>query len=361
MSSRTKAAVESALVIAALLVAAPPSAHAADAPAAPAGTPAGAAAAPPGDTSQSSPIIVTVPEPKYVAPTRRDKIGRIWAPVFINGKGPFRLVLDSGASSSGITAPVAQALGLSPDPEHKVLLRGIVGATPVPVVNVQSFDVGDVNRGKLRLPIMPDALGGADGILGTDRMEGQRIVIEFHHDLITIERSQNQRAPAGYVTIPFKLANDQLVVTNAAIGNVRAQAVIDTGAQVTIANLALRRALKTGGDYRASTASENAQKTGTRINRPDQIQDETNATQTVDSAETPPIFLGTGQRNGTLKISTDRMNFGDMNVFEHWQMTAEPAMLVGMDTLGRLDILIIDYRRHELQMHVDNAEAPPVP
>ncbi|MGH8223690.1 MAG: peptidase A2A, partial [Woeseiaceae bacterium] len=42
-------------------------------------------------------LAVTAPEPRFVAPTRRDKIGRIWAPVLINGQGPFRLVLDTGA------------------------------------------------------------------------------------------------------------------------------------------------------------------------------------------------------------------------------------------------------------------------
>src|SRR6185436_12725945 len=38
-------------------------------------------------------VIVEAAQPRYVAPTLRDSIGRIWAPVFINGKGPFRLVL----------------------------------------------------------------------------------------------------------------------------------------------------------------------------------------------------------------------------------------------------------------------------
>ena len=46
---------------------------------------------------------------------RRDQIGRIWAPVFINGRGPFRLVLDTGATSSGVTAMVALALGIPTD------------------------------------------------------------------------------------------------------------------------------------------------------------------------------------------------------------------------------------------------------
>ncbi len=33
-------------------------------------------------------VLVSAPEPRYVAPTTRDHIGRIWAPVNINGKGP---------------------------------------------------------------------------------------------------------------------------------------------------------------------------------------------------------------------------------------------------------------------------------
>src|ERR1700693_2008691 len=56
-------------------------------------------------------VQITAPEPRYVAPTRRDRIGRISAPVMINGQGPFRLVLGTGASHSGITARVAQTLG----------------------------------------------------------------------------------------------------------------------------------------------------------------------------------------------------------------------------------------------------------
>jgi hypothetical protein len=58
-------------------------------------------------------VVVEANEPKYVAPTLRDRIGRIWAPVLINGKGPFRLVLDTGASHSAIISRVADALGVS--------------------------------------------------------------------------------------------------------------------------------------------------------------------------------------------------------------------------------------------------------
>jgi hypothetical protein len=44
----------------------------------------------------------------------------------------------------------------------------------------------------------------------------------------------------------------------------------------------------------------------------------------------------------------------DMYIFQHWKMTSEPAVLIGMDVLGLLDTLIIDYRRKELQIRTRN-------
>ena len=66
----------------------------------------GQASAPAAVTPEATPadeiqeIVITAPEARYVSPTRRDRIGRIWAPVYINNQGPFRLVLDTGASRS---------------------------------------------------------------------------------------------------------------------------------------------------------------------------------------------------------------------------------------------------------------------
>src|SRR6202022_5073733 len=79
-------------------------------------------------------IMVEAPEPRYVSPTRRDQIGRIWAPVMINGRGPFRLVLDTGASHSAITALVALALGIPTDRSPPVTLRGVTGSATVPPI-----------------------------------------------------------------------------------------------------------------------------------------------------------------------------------------------------------------------------------
>ena len=305
-------------------------------PAAPA-TPISSQAA---DSGALEPIIISAPEPRFVAPTRRDRIGRIWAPVMINDKGFFLRVRDSGASSSGITAHVAQALGLSLDGTRRVLLRGVVGEANVPVVRVSSFSAGDLSFRTKDLAIVTDALGGADGILGTDGMSSQRILIDFHHDLITIARSHDQPAPAGYITIPFHLMRHRLIEVEAYVGNVRAQAIIDTGGQTTIANLALRAALARSAEIKA---------------QPDSIEDVTKATQAADRADAPPIMIGTLRPNQTVRLRNDRMTFGDMHIFQHWDMTDDPAMLIGMDALGHLDVLIIYYRRHELQISLNGS------
>jgi len=314
---------------------------------APASAP-GAPSAPSDGTSQSDAdaakaalgtVTVEAPEPRFVAPTRRDRIGRIWAPVFINGKGPFRLALDSCADTSGITKRVAQALGLPGDGARLVRLRGGIGSTTVPMVPISSFNVGDVSLGHTELPIVPDALGGADGVLGTSRMDGRRIMIDFHHDLITITRSHNQRAPEGYLTVPFKVERPELIVLDVYIGSVRAKAIIDTGGQVSIANLALRDALE--------------RKRREQEKQVDRIQDVTKASMAADSANSPPIQIQVPNNDKTIQISNDRLTFANMAIFERWKLMNEPAILIGMNTLGQLDILVIDYQRKELQIRMN--------
>jgi len=100
-------------------------------------------------------VMVEAREPRYVSPTRRDQIGRIWAPVLINGRGPFRLVLDTGASHSAITALVALALGIPTDRSPPVILRGVTGFATVPTIRVDTLSVGDVAVDQPILPSCP--------------------------------------------------------------------------------------------------------------------------------------------------------------------------------------------------------------
>jgi predicted aspartyl protease len=276
-------------------------------------------------------IAVTAAEPRFVAPTRRDRIGRIWAPVSVNGKGPFRLVLDTGASHSALTAQVAQALGIALDPSRTVTLRGATGSVEVPFVPVETLEFGDLLVEPKHLPIVPDALGGAEGVLGTDGLAGKRIHISFRQDSITIIRSKNERAESGFSTIPVRFMRGRLLVVDAYLGGVPVKAVIDTGGQATLGNEALRVAL---AEHRKKYDVVN----------PDRVTGATLDVQTGNRVPTPSLVLG------DIRVRNPAMTFADFAIFDHWKLKDEPAMLVGMDVLGLLDTLIIDYRRKELQV-----------
>jgi hypothetical protein len=307
----------------------------------PRAAPGTAQALPPPASAQPAPIsedaienladvMVEAPEPRYVAPTMRDQIGRIWAPVRINGRGPFRLVLDTGASSSGVTAMVAVALGLSTTDSPPVLLRGVTGEATVPTIRVDTLSVGDLAVDSPLLPIVPDALGGAQGVLGSEGLKNKRIFIDFRHDKIVITYSRDEHSPHGFYTVPFRLVRGQLIVIDAMVGPVHTHAVLDTGGQTTIGNVALRNALN----------EHNFSYHG----RPDRIIGATLDEQRGEIIEAPAIAMG------QIAIRDSGVTFADLYIFKHWKMLNEPALMIGMDALGTLDTLIIDYRRKELQI-----------
>jgi len=268
------------------------------------------------------------PEPQFVAPTKRDRIGRIWAPVLINGKGPFRLVLDTGATHSALTAEAAEALGLPQSATEQMVLHGVTGSATVPTILAEHMVVGDLDLTSQRLAIVASALGGADGVLGTEGMQDKRISIEFHNDRITIARSRMERAGFRFITIPFKLVNG-LPVADAQIGGVLAKAIIDTGGEGTIGNLALRDALTRRRHKEVTLA--------------DGIIGITLDVQAGSRIDAPPIVLG------GLALQGVGITTGDLEIFKEWHMTRTPVLLIGMDVLGLFDTLIIDYRRKELQ------------
>jgi hypothetical protein len=41
-----------------------------------------------------------------------------------------------------------------------------------------------------------------------------------------------------------------------------------------------------------------------------------------------------------------------MFLFEHWNLTREPALLIGMDVLGLFDVLVIDYKLRQMQVRM---------
>jgi predicted aspartyl protease len=276
-------------------------------------------------------IVIRARAPRYVERTHRDHIGRIWAPVYIDGKGPFRLVLDTGATRTAIVQRVVDALGARTRDQPEMRLRGVTGTATVPSIAVSRVEFGELRVPTGRLPVLRDAFGGADGVLGTEGLAGRRLYIDFMNDLIHVSMSHGERAPADYITVPFELAGGHLLVTDARVGGVHVRMIIDTGAQISVGNLALRDALSRRRNERVETHT---------------IEGVTLDEEATEQHAVPLIQIG------QMQLRMEYMEFADVEIFKYWHMTSTPTVLVGMDVLGMLDKLVIDYSRHEIQVRL---------
>jgi len=274
-------------------------------------------------------VVVSAPEPRYVAPNTRDSIGRIWAPVLINGKGPYRLVLDTGASRSAVIQRVVDDAGL-PLRDKPVKLRGVTGSAIVAAVRADTLAFGDLVVENVTLPVVADAFGGADGVLGGEGMADKRIEIQFLRDRISIARSRRAPVPAGFSVVPFEHSPNRGMRVQVMVGPVAATALIDTGAQVTVGNLALREAL-------ARRRNEKDVFEAAIIGVTEDIQ-------TATRVRIPGIVAG------ELIVRNAEIMFSDLHILDHWRLNSKPTLIIGMDVLGSLDTLVIDYRRNELQV-----------
>jgi predicted aspartyl protease len=292
----------------------------------------------PTPAQQLEEVIVQTTEPRYVAPTRRDRIGRIWAPVLIDGKGPYRLVLDTGANRSAITTRAAQSLGGAPAIAN-TQVTGFTGSAMVPTLHVSRLEVGELLIGPSDLPVLTDVFGGAQGVLGIEGLANKRIYADFGHDRLEITISHGERARRDFIVVPLTQTNNGLLVANVRVGSVRAKAIVDTGAQGTVGNMALLEALMRHPPRNATH---------------EDIIGVTLDVQRGDNIPAPDIDFGNMQVKGA------HITFGDMYLFQHWKLIDEPTLTLGMDMLGSFDVLVIDYNRHELQIRSRQMPERPV-
>jgi predicted aspartyl protease len=274
------------------------------------------------------------PEPLFAAPTRLDRIGRVMTHVKINGKGPFRFVIDTGASRSTLAPHLAKSLGLTHSVGRNVMLNGVTGAAEVPTVAVQSIEIGALKFENQNLPVIfTSIMGNADGILGVAGFHDQRIDVDFKRDRVLVSESTGRRPHFSMVTARAVRNDTGLMILDVRVGRrIKAKAVIDTGAERTLGNLALQEAMNKGRRKKRDPVSA------------------------VVHGATPDIADGDVQEIkeasiGDMKLSNLEVIFADFHVFKLWGLDQEPALLIGMDMLGVLERLVIDYRRNEVSMY----------
>ncbi len=277
--------------------------------------------------------------PRYAVATRKDRAGRILAPVQINGRGPFRFILDTGANRSAISADTVAALGLAADHAVPMDVHGVTGTATLPSVEIASLLAGDFELGGRRLPVLPAAVfGGADGILGIDALQTARIEVDFRRDRVTVRRSKDRRADDGEMVVRAEQRHGGLLLVDGRVGRVPVKAILDTGAERSLGNEALRSAL-------ALAARRPQEEVATTV-----------------IGATPQVARGVSFTAPTIAIGDVRLNnlvvtFGDLHVFGVWSLDEEPALLLGMDLLGRMQRVVIDYPRGEFRLQTARSSA----
>lgn len=266
----------------------------------------------------------------FACPTTLDHIGRVVAAVMIDGKGPFRFIIDSGADHSTISPQLAAKLGLAPSTNQPVRVAGVTGVEVMPSVPIETLRAGQLLIANARFPVIwSPVMGQATGVLGAAGLAQDRLLVDFLHNLVVISPSGSDGLPAGFARVRGKRLDGGLISVPGRVGHVDVVAIIDTGAERTLGNPALYRAL-----YAREPARDKVMVTNVY-----------GATQQVSRGvlqPAPTIALG------SLRIDDVVPVFGDLPIFRMWGLTQRPAIIIGMDVLGTVDAFAIDFRRAEL-------------
>jgi len=173
--------------------------------------------------------------------TATDPAGRITLMTKVNGRGPFPFTIDTGANRSVISDRLAAQLGLKSN--GTVVIEGLVGPDEVSSVRLDRIKAGSVEQAEIDTAVLPAASLGSTGFLGTDMLQGRNVVLDFRQHNITLTRGRGSDSDGETITVYARRRLGQLVMTDAAVGKVKVVAIIDTGAENTIGNPALRKML----------------------------------------------------------------------------------------------------------------------
>lgn len=264
----------------------------------------------------------------FTLPASLDGHIRLSVPVLVNGKGPFPFVVDTGADHTTLSVELAKALALPPG--RQVRLHSIAGASLVPTARVQRLEVGSRAVENVSLALLPRAGLGAPGLLGLDAVADQRVTLDLRRNAMSVRRSQGIAFdPEAVVVRAAARRSGQLLLVDTTIRDEPVFVILDTGAEVTIGNSALRQ-LETRRRRRAAVLE----------------------TVTV-VAVTGETQQGLVDRIGEITLEGVQLRgapvaWSDLHVFKRFGVADQPAVLLGMDVLRAFERVEIDFGRREI-------------
>ena len=260
---------------------------------------------------------------------------RLSVQVQINGRGPYKFIVDSGADTSAIGVRVARDLQLPLG--QPAVLNGMTSRDIVDRVKVAELTLGPTIVHDLEVPALREDDLGGDGLLGIDALTQQRLMMDFEKRLITVE---DARTPVhwspGDIVIIARRQRGQLILTQVRAGRYPIQAVIDTGSEITIGNLALREKLL----HRTSTRFTTVPAIGV-----------TGVTVQLEIAIVDRLELG------PVTLTNVPIAFANVPPFKLFGMADEPALLLGTDILENFRRVSLDFRARKVRFQLRRCDA----
>lgn len=256
---------------------------------------------------------------------------RMTVEVNINDTGPHKFVVDSGADTSVIGRRLAAELNL-PDAEP-VMLHSMTESTMVDRVEVDTLELGPSIITGLELPVLKEAFIGGDGMIGLDALVEQRLMLDFEERVITIEDRFDDPVDFGRneIIVTGRLRRGQLILTEVSAQGHKVDAIIDTGTEVTIGNIALRDELIRRRDRGDQTF---------------EIFGVTGAKADIEFAVIRRLQMG------PIRFSNVTIAFADVPPFEVFGINDEPALLLGTDLMETFRRVSLDFAERKVRFQL---------
>lgn len=259
---------------------------------------------------------------------------RMTVPVSIRGTGPYRFLIDTGAQATVLSRDLADRLELVE--RQPAVLVGAASRRPVETTPVDGIGIGSRSINVAMAPLVDGAnIGGADGILGLDSLQGQRLLIDFKEKALHVADARELGGNRGYeIVVRAHRRLGQLIITQARLDGVKTAVIIDTGAQGSTGNPALLE----------------------RLRRMPQLADGT-------MTDVNGVSLS-GAVRVARKLTLDRAQlqnlpilFANSPTFHALGLDGEPALILGMEQLRLFDRVAIDFETQRVLFDLPSAAA----
>lgn len=254
-----------------------------------------------------------------------DRRKRLTVPVTIDGQGPFTFVVDTGAQRTIVSSNLAKQLDLKPAPS--AVIHSVTGPRRVPMVHLPDMRVSTDGIDGTEVPVLSQANIGADGIVGIDSLQRSKVSLDIKDQNMTVRPSYRSRTPrtreGGVITVTAKSKLGRLIITDARINGKKVRIIVDTGAEISIGNMALRRVLLGRRSQHANSMITVHGVTG------QSMKAELGWIQELDI--------------GPLELENALIAFADAHAFHELGLVRRPALLLGMNVMRAFDEVEIDF------------------